>query len=43
MPSWFIRSVSTVPGHTALTAMPWGPSSVAIVWVSRMTPALAAQ
>src|SRR6202012_2170124 len=37
------RSVSTVPGQTALTAMPDGPSSSAMVWVSRITPALAAQ
>ena len=43
MASLLMRSVSTVPGHTALTAMPAGPSSSAIVWVSRMTPALAAQ
>ena len=43
MASLLMRSVSTVPGQTALTAMPDGPSSRAMVWVSRITPALAAQ
>src|ERR1039458_7369964 len=43
MASLLIRLVSTVPGQTALTEMPEGPSSVAMVWVNRMIPALAAQ